>query len=210
MKNISEYINEALTEYANNIPQEVKSFCYRMMQGLEYSKLEEIKDDDPDRFEKSKNNEELLRDALADDSYDFMTISEYYGTLGKDVKWENLSSEEQADFDRKNGNIIIVKNEKPIYFIDVKVGATGDVGSVSLGSLVEFNENGYYLCVSKNSGQKYKVVSHKDLVKAVKENPKLLNPVVNKDYKGFDITWEGEQMTSEYFVKGKDLYSNFK
>ena len=158
MKNISEYINEALTENANNIPQEVKSFCYRMMQGLEYSKLEEIKDDDPDRFEKSKNNEELLRDALADDSYDFMTTSQYYATINKENKWENLSSKEQADFDRKNGDLIILKNEKPIYFIDIKIGSKNDlIGCINLGSLSEFNENGYYLCIAKKSG-KYKII----------------------------------------------------
>jgi len=212
MKDIKTYILESSQEkkYKNNIPQDIKSFCYKMMINLDYSKLQEINDYDPDRFEKSKENEELLMNSLSDDSYDFMTTSQYYATINKENKWENLSSKEQTEFYRKNGNLIILKNEKPIYFIDIKIGSNNDlVGSINLGSLSEFNENGYYLCIAKKSG-KYKIISHKDLVNAVKENPKLLNPVINKSYKGFDITWNGEKLTSEYFIKGSDLNNKFE
>ena len=210
MKDIITFINESIEKYKNNIPQEVKSFCYRMMQGLDYSKLQETNDNDQYRFKKSKENEQLFIDALADDSYDFMTTSQYYETLGNSTKWESLSNKEQADFDRKNGDLIIVKNNKPIYFIDVKISSVGKlIGCVNLGSLAEFNENGYYLCISKND-EKYKIISHKDLVNAVKENPSLINPVIKKPYKGFNMTWEGEQMTSEYFIKGNDLMNKFE
>ena len=83
------------------------------------------------------------------------------------------------------------------------------VGAVSLGSLANFNENGIYICVCKKQ-KLIKFVSHKALVKAVKEDQKkYLKPVVKGRKEGYPIDWEGQKLTSEYFVPGKEI-ANFK
>ena len=203
MKNLSQYVNESLL-FESSVPNDVKSFCYRMMKALDYSKLKETVEQDPDRFVKSKDNEELLLNSIADDSYEFMTSPRYYEMLNKGKSFDDLSSKEQAEFDRKNGDIIVLKAGKPLYFIDVKI-SNNYLGAVNMGSLIDFNPEGYYLCINK-SRKTYKVISHKTLVKAVKDNPNMINPVVKgKKYEGYPIEWEGEKITSEYFIKGKDI-----
>jgi hypothetical protein len=122
-------------------------------------------------------------------------------TTNKD--FDNLSEKEKSDFDAKNGDIIVLdKNDKVKYKIDVKI-SDKYLGAISLGSLSKFDENGYYLLICK-TGKYFKLVSHKDVVSAVKNNDITLNQPTNK-YKGYDVDWEGEKLTSEYFIKGNDL-----
>ena len=150
-----------------------------------------------DNFSK-KNNE-----------YAALSTQDYYLSLGENTEWENLSNKEKADFDTKNGDIIIVdKNNKPICFVDIKTSKKY-LGAVSLGSLANFNENGYYICICIND-KKIKYVSHKALAKAAKENKELLMPVMRGRKEGYPIKWEGENLTSAYFIPGKKIEQMFK
>ena len=175
-----------------------------MIKSTNLKSLYPINDQDPDRFDLSKKNEELFIANFNDPDLKALTTEEYYNISHKE-KFTNLSSAEKAKFDRENGDIIIVdENNAPVYFIDIKV-SNKYLGAVNLGSLAEFNEDGVYVCVCSSTG-KYNIVSHKSLVDAVKENPNLLNPVVkNNTYKGYAIEWDGEKLSSEYFVKGNDI-----
>lgn len=209
MKTLKNFILESSVNA--EVPTNVYKICDELTRHLDYSKLKETNDQDPDRFDISKENEQLFIDSFtnANTEYTALSTQDYYSLLNKGTKWENLSTKEKADFDTQNGDIIIVdENNKPLYFIDVKI-SSGRVGAVSLGSLANFNENGYYICIDKTN-KLAKFVSHKALVKAVKENQKtyLYQPI--KGHKeGYPVKWEGQNLTSEYYIPGKQII-NFK
>lgn len=204
MKTLKEYVCESSKTYTNNVDSKLKKICANMIKSTNLKSLYPINDQDPNRFDLSKKNEELFIANFNDPDLKALTTEEYYNISHKE-KFTNLSSTEKAKFDRENGDIIVVdENNAPVYFIDIKV-SDKYLGAVNLGSLAEFNEDGVYVCVCSSTG-KYNIVSHKSLIDAVKENPNLLNPVVeNNTYKGYAVKWEGEQLTSEYFVKGNDI-----
>lgn len=211
MKNLQKYIIEAIETRDAEVSTNVHKICNELTCHLDYSKLKETNDQDPYRFDISKENEQLFIDSFANANTEYMALStqDYYNLLNKGTKWENLSTKEKADFDTQNGDIIIVdKDNKPMYFIDIKI-SSGRVGAVSLGSLANFNENGYYICIDKTN-KIATFVSHKALVKAVKENQKkyLYSPVKGRK-EGYSVKWEGQNLKSEYFVPGKQIV-NFK
>lgn len=195
MKSIKQFILESQSE--------ILAIIKRIMANCDYSKLKEYKgEQDPDRFDIQKENELTLISGIDEGKLRLIGTEEYFNLNG-DQKFKNLSNKEKAEFDTKNGDIIIVdENNKAKYFIDVKI-SDKFLGAISLGSLANFNEDGYYLLISIKN-KKFKIISHKDVLKALEDGKLKLNPPTNK-YTGYDVEWKGEKLTSEYFIKGIEL-----
>ena len=195
MKNLKTFILESQSE--------LLAMIKRMMGSIDYSKLKSYAgEQDPNKFDVQKENELLLISNINEGDFKFVGTSEYYNIeTGKN--FDNLSIKEKADYDSKNGDIIILDKDNNIKFrIDVKI-SDKYLGAISLGSLTKFDNDGYYLLICK-TGKFFKVISHKDVVDNVKSGKLKLNAPLNK-YKGYDVKWEGENLTSEYFIKGADL-----
>lgn len=195
MKNLKTFILESQSE--------LLAMIKRMMGSIDYSKLKSYAgEQDPNKFDVQKENELLLISNINEGDFKFVGTSEYYNIeTGKN--FDNLSIKEKADYDSKNGDIIILDKDNNIKFrIDVKI-SDKYLGAISLGSLTKFDKDGYYLLICK-TGKFFKVISHKDVVDNVKSGKLKLNAPINK-YKGYDVNWEGENLTSEYFIKGADL-----
>lgn len=205
MKTLVQYICESNNIYSRGIDNTIKSICDDLMSGVDYSKFKQVYDNTPEQFD--KYNEMLLIDNFKNTSYKAVTTSEYYKLINNNKKWENLSASEQGKFDKENGDIIILdENNKPVYFIDVKVSTNSNfVGAISVGSLSSFNENGIYLCISKQS-KKYLVVTHKDLMTLIKNNPEIIsNKSERNDRNGDIINFMDEKRNTEDYIDGKDL-----
>lgn len=205
MKTLVQYICESNNIYSNGIDNTIKSICDDLMSGVDYSKFKQVNDNTPEQFD--KHNEMILIDNFKNTSYKAVTTSEYYTLLNNDLKWENLSASEQGKFDKENSDIIILdENNKPVYFIDVKVSTNSNfVGAISVGSLSSFNENGIYLCISKQN-KKYLVVTHKDLMTLIKNNPEIIsNKSERNNRNGVIINFMGEKRNTEDYISGKDL-----
>lgn len=205
MKTLVQYICESNNIYSKNIDNTVKSICDDLMSGIDYSKFKQVKDNTPEQF--NKYNELLLIDNFKNTSYKAVTTSEYYALLNNDVKWENLSDTEKGKFDKKNGDIIILdENNKPVYFIDVKVSTNSKFASaISVGSLSSFNKNGIYLCISQQS-KKYLVITHKDVMSLIENDPKIISNKSERNNRNGDIiNFMGEKRNTEDYIKGKDL-----
>ena len=195
MKNLKTFILESQSE--------LLAMIKRMMGSIDYSKLKSYNgEQDPNKFDVQKENELLLISNINEGDFKFVGTSEYYNIeTGKN--FDNLSIKEKADYDSKNGDIIILDKDNNIKFrIDVKI-SDKYLGAISLGSLTKFDKDGYYLLICK-TGKFFKVISHKDVVDNVKSGKLKLNAPINK-YKGYDVKWEDENLTSEYFIKGADL-----
>ena len=195
MKNLKTFILESQSE--------LLAMIKRMMGSIDYSKLKSYAgEQDPNKFDVQKENELLLISNINEGDFKFVGTSEYYNIeTGKN--FDNLSIKEKADYDSKNGDIIILDKDNNIKFrIDVKI-SDKYLGAISLGSLTKFDKDGYYLLICK-TGKFFKIISHKDVVDNVKSGKLKLNAPINK-YKGYDVKWEGENLTSEYFIKGADL-----
>ena len=195
MKNLKTFILESQSE--------LLAMIKRMMGSIDYSKLKSYAgEQDTNKFDVQKENELLLISNINEGDFKFVGTSEYYNIeTGKN--FDNLSIKEKADYDSKNGDIIILDKDNNIKFrIDVKI-SDKYLGAISLGSLTKFDKDGYYLLICK-TGKFFKVISHKDVVDNVKSGKLKLNAPINK-YKGYDVKWEGENLTSEYFIKGADL-----
>ena len=195
MKNLKTFILESQSE--------LLAMIKRMMGSIDYSKLKSYAgEQDPNKFDVQKENELLLISNINEGDFKFVGTSEYYNIeTGKN--FDNLSIKEKADYDSKNGDIIILDKDNNIKFrIDVKI-SDKYLGAISLGSLTKFDKDGYYLLICK-TGKFFKVISHKDVVDNVKSGKLKLNAPINK-YKGYDVKWESENLTSEYFIKGADL-----
>ena len=195
MKNLKTFILESQSE--------LLAMIKRMMESIDYSKLKSYAgEQDPNKFDVQKENELLLISNINEGDFKFVGTSEYYNIeTGKN--FDNLSIKEKADYDSKNGDIIILDKDNNIKFrIDVKI-SDKYLGAISLGSLTKFDKDGHYLLICQ-TGKFFKVISHKDVVDNVKSGKLKLNAPINK-YKGYDVKWEGENLTSEYFIKGADL-----
>ena len=195
MKNLKTFILESQSE--------LLAMIKRMMGSIDYSKLKSYAgEQDSNKFDVQKENELLLISNINEGDFKFVGTSEYYNIeTGKN--FDDLSIKEKADYDSKNGDIIILDKDNNIKFrIDVKI-SDKYLGAISLGSLTKFDKDGYYLLICK-TGKFFKVISHKDVVDNVKSGKLKLNAPINK-YKGYDVNWEGENLTSEYFIKGADL-----
>lgn len=193
MKDLRTFIYESSNELI--------SIIKRMMGSVDYNKLQSWSEQDPDKFDKQKENELLIAKDFNEGDFTIIGTAEYYSKV-KDGDFNKLSQKEKSEFDTQNGDLIIMKNDKPVYFIDVKI-SDKYLGAVSLGSLVNFNKDGYYLLICK-TGKFFKVISHKEVEDAVKNGKLNLNAPVNS-YKGYDVKWEGEDKTSEWFIKGFEL-----
>ena len=208
MKNLKEYIIESSETFDAKLSSQFRGFCENLVRNVDYSKLKETDEYDPNRFDISKENEQLFIDSFAETNKEFHAISsqEYFAILNPDKKFENLSAKEKSDFDTKYGDIIIIDdNDKPVCFVDIKI-SNNYFGAVSLGSLANFVEDGCYICVNKSKYESV-FVSHKALVEKVKEDQdKFLHPVIKgRKYEGYPIKWEGQDLTSEYFVPGNQI-----
>lgn len=195
MKNLKTFILESQSE--------ILAIVKRMMGSIDYSKLKSYDgEQDPNKFDIQKENELLLISDIDEGDFKFVGTSEYYNVeTGKE--FDKLSDKEKADYDSKNGDIIVLDKDNNVKFrIDVKI-SDKYLGAISLGSLTKFDKDGYYLLICKTS-KFFKVVSHKDVVDNVKSGKLKLNAPTN-NYKGYDVEWEGEKLTSEYFIKGADL-----
>jgi len=193
MKDLRTFIYESSNELISMIK--------RMMGSVDYNKLQSCSEQDQDKFDKQKENELLITKDFNEGDFTIIGTTEYYSKV-KDGDFNKLSIKEKSKFNTQNGDLIIMKNDKPVYFIDVKI-SDKYLGTISLGSLVNFNKDGYYLLICK-TGKFFKVISHKEVEDAVKNNKLNLNAPVDS-YKGYDVKWEGEDMTSEWFIKGNDL-----
>lgn len=136
-----------------------------------------------------------------------ISIEEYYNMdfNGNAQQFMHLKYNDRADYDARNGDIIIIDNDtNKEYHVDLKT-SYGYLGCISLGSLMKFNKDGYYLLIDiKNAISK--LVSHKDVIDALKYGKISLNaPSEHKKYKGYPIQWNRQQLTSEYYIKGSDL-----
>lgn len=207
MQTFKDFILESQQIYKSNVPSNIYKLCEQLVRHLNYSALKKFSEQDPNRFDISKANEAVFIESfkMANTEYQALSTQDYYASITDKTKWENLSIKEKADFDTQYGDIIIVnKDNKVICYIDIKI-SDKYFGTVSLGSLVNFKEDGVYICINKQQKQ-YRIVSHKDLVQVVKDNPDILKaPVEGKSYKGYSVDWEGEKLTSEYFVQGKEI-----
>lgn len=136
-----------------------------------------------------------------------ISIEEYYNMdfNGNAQQFMHLKYNDRADYDARNGDIIIIDNDtNKEYHVDLKT-SYGYLGCISLGSLMKFNKDRYYLLIDiKNAISK--LVSHKDVIDALKYGKISLNaPSEHKKYKGYPIQWNRQQLTSEYYIKGSDL-----
>ena len=119
------------------------------------------------RAKKAKAQEKILVDAIneATDQYTAMGIEDYCKSIGKSYTYE---------MDSKMGDVVIMKDENPVLFIDLKVAETKDfLGTPTMLSLVNFastnDDKKYYLCSNINGSN----------IKLVNAN-KLYNKVVSK------------------------------
>ena len=195
MKNLKTFILESQSE--------ILAIVKRMMGSVDYSKLKSYNgEQDPNKFDIQKENELLLISNIDEGDLKFVGTAEYYN-IETEKEFDSLSDKEKADYDSKNGDIIVLDKDNNVKFrIDVKL-SDKYLGAISLGSLSKFDKDGYYLLIC-TTGKFFKVISHKDVVDNVKSGKLKLNAPTN-NYKGYDVEWEGEKLTSEYFIKGADL-----
>ena len=192
---------KTLKTYLFESSSELMSMIKRMMDSVDYSKLQSWSEQDPDKFNKQKENELLIAKDFNEGDFTIIGTVEYYSKV-KDGDFNKLSQKEKSDFDTRNGDLIIMKDDKPVYFIDVKI-SDKYFGAISLGSLVNFNKDGYYLLINKKT-KSFKVLSHKDVIDNVKNGKLTLNEPIN-NYKGYPVKWDGKEKSSEYFIKGFEL-----
>ena len=114
MKNLKTFILESQSE--------LLAMIKRIMRSIDYSKLKSYAgEQDPNKFDVQKENELLLISNINEGDFKFVGTSEYYNIeTGKN--FDNLSIKEKADYDSKNGDIIILDKDNNIKFrIDVKI-----------------------------------------------------------------------------------------
>lgn len=202
MKSLEKFILESVGN--KNLQPIIK----RMMTGFDYSALKIYSgEDDPKRFDLQKDNEELIAqqfDKIDLGDLEALTTSDFYALENNGgLQFDKLSSKEKSEYDAKNGDIILINDDdEAVYKIDVKI-SDKFLGTISLGSVVNFDKDGWYLLIC-TGGKYFKLVSHKDVEDALKSGKLKLNEPTNK-YKGYDVDWNGDKLTSEYFIKGNDL-----
>lgn len=161
------------------IYESVSMNIFTMIDDLKYdfSKTGKMGDSSKeDRSKKAKAQEKILIDTINDaqEEYNAIGIEEYCNLINKTYSFE---------LDSKIGDIVIMKNDKPVLFIDLKVANSNDyLGTPDMLSLVNFaadnDDKKYYLCCKLNG------VDSK-LVKANKIYSKVLakeaNVIVSKD-----------------------------
>lgn len=204
MKSLTQYVCESANKTSKGVNGKVKTICDNLMNGVNYSKFKYIGTSPNEQF--SKYNEKLLIANFSHNEYRALTPKEYYELAGFG-NFMHLANYEMAEFDEKYGDIIIVdKNDKPVFFIDLEISTIGPtVGSIPVSSLANFTDEGYYLCVSQH-GKKYFIVSHKDIVEMAENDPTIISPKSTRNYrKGYSVNFAGETKNSEDYISGSTL-----
>ena len=171
MKNLKEYILESVS---NKLITLINSINYDFSETSSMSNSTK-----ENRAKKAKAQEKILIDAIngAQEEYNAIGCEEYCNLINKKYSFEE---------DSKIGDIIIMKNDKPEMFIDLKVANSNNyLGTPDMLSLVNFatvatenDDKKYYLCCNLNG-------SNSKLIKASKVYNKVLskeaNIIVSKD-----------------------------
>lgn len=199
MKNLSTYIKESVN------PASVEAVFKAVLSPNVVKGFESYKgEDDPERFEAQDRNAQTICSLINNSRKDVkaLTVKEYYmKTTGKDP--DNLSKSKWSEFDAQNGDIICLDNkERVLCKIDLKISERY-LGAVSLGSIINFDKDGLYLCCNLSNG-KCKIVSHSD-VENLAFRGMLTAPDPHKNYKGKSVVFNGQELTDEYFIKGIDI-----
>lgn len=183
MKTIQQFIKEALN---NDIIALIsKNNLNITPTTLGKSKAERLKNGKKQEEEVIKQLGDLLKD------YEVVSIKKY-----AEITNQTYSSE----FDSKNGDIVILKDNNAILFIDLKVGSEKYIGTPDALSLYNFAMNNgdlHYYLMSKNDGS-YKVfVNAKKLFDKFKNEPTLIASKTSRNKKidfGFNVNvkiWSG-------------------
>ena len=168
MKNLTQFIIEAISM---NILTLINGLHYDFSETSNMSNSSK-----QDRAKKDKAQEKILIDAInnAQDEYEAIGIEEYCDLTGKSYSYE---------LDSEIGDVIIMKNDKPVLFIDLKVSETDKyLGTPDMLSLVNFaadnDDKKYYLCCKINGADSKLVQANKVYNKVLS---KEANVVVSKD-----------------------------
>ena len=202
MKKIVNYVYKSLNAVDSGVDSNIENLIESTLSKIDCNSFKEIKLNDLSRFDISKENEKLFIDAFESTKLKALSTADYNDSIN-DVKFNDLKVLDKADFDAKNGDIIIVdEDKKDICHIDLKI-SENFLGAVSIGSLVKFNENGVYACINK-SNNSYKLVSHKVLYELVKNDLSLITTCTT-NHEGYEVIFEGKKYMSEDFIKGNDI-----
>lgn len=168
MKSLVQFINEAVSM---NVLTLINSLHYDFSETSNMSNSSK-----QDRAKKAKAQEKILVDIInnAQDQYKAIGVEEYCDSIGKSYSYE---------LDSKIGDIIIMKNDKPVLFIDLKVAITNEyLGTPDMLSLVNFaadnDDKKYYLCCKINGADSKLIQANKVYNKVLS---KEANIIVSKD-----------------------------
>lgn len=171
MKTLQEFINESVSP----------NYIMALINGLNYdfSETENMPNNTKEeRAKKAKAQEEILINTInnAQEKYKVIGIKEYCNLINKTYSYE---------LDSKFGDIIFMKNDEPILFIDLKVAETDKyLGTPDMISLVNFasktDNKKYYLCTNINGSSKKFVKANDVWNKVVSKEATVL---VSKDRK---------------------------
>lgn len=211
IKLITEYVNKPLHNSENEVPINIKELIEKTLKQIDFNEFLSIKTDDNDKFKKTRINENLFIKNFKDENFKAISVEEYYQSItNKD--FNKLSKNRQADFDSKNGDIILINinNENEKYFIDLKISDT-HIGSISLESLIKFKDEGIYICLNK-SNQDYRIFTHKALYNAVlksKSKNNKFNLIIPRSIKNSEekryVWFNNTQHDKEDYIKGNDI-----
>lgn len=149
MKDLTTYINESLSEDKNIMP------LLGLLDDIDIDFSQVTGKDD---YDLAKNQEQLLADELKKvaEEYEILTIKEYC---------EKKKITYSPEVDSKIGDIIIYKEGKIAFCIDLKVSKSQTtVGTPTMLSLINFqgNTKHYYVCSNIN-GTNIRVLSANNL-----------------------------------------------
>lgn len=203
MKGITNFINETISMNSLQFVNELKAvLSNKLITNLKPYNGE----DDINRFSAQDDNAKTICDEINKrGKYHAVTICEYY-KLWKKSDMRSLSKQEYAKIDAKFGDIIFIdENNMPLCKFDLKVG-TKHTGSISLGSIMQFDANGFYICCCINKGT-YKIIAHNTVDRFAKLPNILRRPSDKHKYKGNPVEFNGHQLTSEWWISSDNLRS---
>lgn len=201
MNTLQNYFQTNLFETQNDV------VLNALTKNIRYETLRPYKGaQDPHKFDDQTYNADIFIKQFNIDGLTAMSTLEYYDKyfMRDEKNFNSLTISEKANFDATHGDIIIVDDNGNVkYNIDLKI-SNKYLGAINLGSLVKFNENGYYILINLTNKQ-FKILTHKQVVDTVNAQKIRLNPPVKGRYVGYNVKWNNETLTSEYFLKGVDL-----
>ena len=177
MKNLVNYIKESSNNVPNKLSEETAKAVGAVMTACKkvYHKLVYTKD-----FEVNKKNEKLIIDYINDNKlcpeFTFMNTVDYYEKVfNPGEKWKTNPA-----FDAQYGDIIVLdETGSEVVYIDLKLG-NKYLGSVSYGSLTQFEVTGVYVCINLSNGS-VKGITHKKLRDYLEEHPEFLEKKSTKN-----------------------------